>query len=98
MFSTIRKNDKFKAPPVSWDNNIDVPEIPLSYSLTGVRKIVTPKAFIQPATSKIRKFYQLNFLRLFLNEFFTLSSCKCFYYTYILTQQNLKVNESKPPV
>ena len=35
---------------------MDVPEIPLSYSPTGAKKMLTPKALMQPATNRKIKF------------------------------------------
>ena len=39
--------------PEIWDKSIDVPEIPLSYSFTGVRKNVIPVALMIPASVSI---------------------------------------------
>ena len=49
------------------ERSIDVPDIPLSYNLTGAKKTVTPKAFIQPAINKIIKFCHFNVLKSFFN-------------------------------
>ena len=46
---------------------MDVPDIPLSYNLTGVRKTVTPKAFTIPATVSINMFRILCFFGCFID-------------------------------
>ena len=50
ILSSKRNTDRDIYSGVIWDNSIDVPDIPLSYNLTGVKKIVTPKALIIPAS------------------------------------------------
>lgn len=49
MLRISRKKDRDKYEGVICSSSMEVPEIPLSYSLTGVRKIVMPKAFMIPA-------------------------------------------------
>lgn len=56
---SIRKNDSERKGGVSCEKSIEVPEIPLSYSFTGARNTVTPKAFMMPATVSIIKLQKL---------------------------------------
>ena len=56
MFKIIRKIDRLRKSGVNLSNSIDVPEIPLSYNLTGIRKNVMPKALIMPAIVSIKSF------------------------------------------
>ena len=65
--SKIRKIERDKYSGVSWSKSIDVPEIPLSYNFTGIRKTVIPNAFIIPASVSIRKFEIFKFIP--FNEF-----------------------------
>lgn len=56
IFKIIRNIDNDIHSGVSWDNNIAVPEIPLSYNMTGAINTVTPKAFITPAINRNTNF------------------------------------------
>ena len=49
----IRKNDNVIHGTFICDKSIDVPEIPLSYKLTGIKNTVTPNALIMPAIVSI---------------------------------------------
>jgi hypothetical protein len=60
IFKIIRKIDRLRKSGVNLSNNIDVPEIPLSYNFTGIRKNVMPKALIMPAIVSIKKFLICN--------------------------------------
>jgi hypothetical protein len=54
----ISKNtDNVKYAGVICESRIAVPDMPLSYNLTGAKNIVTPKALMQPARSKCKKFF-----------------------------------------
>ena len=61
----ISSRERLHQLGVSCETSIEVPEMPLSKSFTGARKIVTPKALIIPAAVSIIKF-------VILNEFFIL--------------------------
>ena len=62
IFNNKRKKDRDRYGGVICSSNMEVPEIPLSYNLTGVRKIVIPKAFMIPATVSISRFTTRKFL------------------------------------
>ena len=59
ILSNNKNTDNEHQSGVICDNSIDVPEIPLSYSFTGERKTVTPKAFTNPAIVSIIIFLNL---------------------------------------
>lgn len=55
MFRISRNTDRDTVPEVICESSMEVPEMPLSYSLTGARKTVTPNALTQPAMVSMRK-------------------------------------------
>ena len=55
IFNAIRKMESVKYSGVSWSKSMDVPEIPLSYNFTGIKKTVMPKALTIPAIVSIIK-------------------------------------------
>ena len=60
----MRNSDRLSQSGVSCPSSIEVPDMPLSYSLTGAKNIVTPTALIMPAIVSIRKLNGLKFKRL----------------------------------
>ena len=52
----MRKKERVRYSGVICQRSMEVPEMPLSYKLTGARNIVTPTALIQPARKRSRKF------------------------------------------
>ena len=59
-FKITRKIESVKNSGVSWSKSIDVPEMPLSYNFTGVKKTVMPNALTIPATVSIKKLVIFN--------------------------------------
>ena len=55
-----RKTESVKCSGVSWSKSIDVPEMPLSYNFTGIKKTVIPNAFTMPAIVSIKKLVIFN--------------------------------------
>lgn len=62
ILKIIRKIESDKYSGVSWSKSIDVPEIPLSYNFTGIKKTVMPNALTTPAIVSIIKLTILNLL------------------------------------
>ena len=54
---------------LSLETKIDVPEIPLSYRLTGDKNTVTPKELINPAIVKSIIFFNFKILIFALSSF-----------------------------
>ena len=64
MLIITRNKDNDIHSVVIWARNMESHDTPLSYSLTGIRNRVTPRAFIMPAIVMIIKF--LNFRLIFI--------------------------------
>ena len=63
---TSRNSESDRYGGVICSSSMEVPEMPLSYSFTGVRKIVMPKAFIIPATVSIAIWIILSLMEWFI--------------------------------
>ena len=63
IFIKIRKIESVKNSGVSWSKSIDVPEIPLSYNFTGIKKTVIPNALTIPEIVSIKILVILIFTR-----------------------------------
>ena len=64
ILSISKNTERVNSGGVICDKRIDVPEIPLSYKLTGAKNIVTPIAFIIPEIVKQKSFLYLVSLKM----------------------------------